>query len=137
MDDIEIKKNYERSIQLNDVLFSFLKKELSAETKMRYDLSYEVYSKISEFNHNSIDLELPKYKSASVSVHSYSIDRDLPFWLSLWKYKGGDSHESMKIDFMDSMDDENFCLWALDYINDFFGFEKKESFKQMSIFDFV
>ena len=129
--------NYHRGIELTELLFNYLKANTDYDISLSYYVSYIYYFKHSDIGQAVINIKINNHLFASICIHAYIVENDSPFIFHLWKYKGGDNgHNYKDISFCDSLNDDDFCLWCLDYINEFFGFNKiNKGYKQLSLFD--
>lgn len=136
MNDIQLKINYERAIELTDSLFNYLKNKFDFNIHMQYSTSYCSYFNISNFNQNYIVFPLSNCINLSIDISSYICDCEYSFILNLWKYDINSNHYFKYVPFnynFISMDD--FYKFCYDHIIDFFGLN--DSYKQLSIFDFI
>lgn len=136
MNDIKLKINYERAIELTNSLFDYLKNKFNFDIYMNYFTSYCSYFHISDFNQNHIVFPLSNFINSSIDISCFLCDCEYSFILNLWKYDVNSKHFFKHIPFnynFVSIDD--FYKFCYESIIDFFGLN--DSYKQLSIFDFI
>lgn len=122
MEDLELKKRYEKTIEINNKLYDYLSKFIKCEKHLY--LSYEKYFHISEEDAILIIFSCPKYKRCFINLGCY-FNRD-SFRLSFDCYNNFDNES----DILKNNRHVNFDLtWDKIESNDFIEFVKKELFK--------
>lgn len=136
------KKNYEFACKRITDFYNYLIK-LGYKAKLNYFESYASYFRLSELNEPSILLKDLKCINNSITISTYLVEREFPYYINLWFYTEGDSgHHSKNIEISRELmeDDDFFFKYIIDYINEFMPFkdiEPKIKNKQLSIFDFI
>lgn len=87
----QIVKDFEKSVELTNKLYEYLKANTDLKLSLRYSHSYFSYFKLSELNEDGIVIDGLPFANNEILIHNKWTDEN-QFYLRLWKYKKGTSY---------------------------------------------
>ena len=133
-------KHYNLSNDICHRFFDWLKRNTKVKIKLTYIVSFLNYVRVSEFGEANIEIEVPKFQSASIRFGHALFHTDKGISFRLWKYNGN-HYDNGSPKWVKTIKESEFPeLWR--QCCEFFGFQfgepKHETrYVQMSIFDFI